>query len=78
MNFLPGVIARKAHRARAYLCERILPYYQAGLDGKPEASEFVRVRAREFRDFGMPEDEMARLEIVSNRATAPSGRRTAN
>jgi len=71
MNFLPSIIAPKAHRARAYLCAGITPYYRAGLDSGSEASEFVRVRAREFRAFGMPEDEMSRLEIVSHLLQCP-------
>ncbi|KAH7120594.1 cytochrome P450 [Dactylonectria macrodidyma] len=63
-NFYPAVTASTGHRARAALGDALGRYYAARHDSSPSASEFVRARAQYFRDYGIADDEIARIEII--------------
>ncbi|KAK3303657.1 cytochrome P450 [Chaetomium strumarium] len=61
---LPAPLARAGHRARAVLQKALMPYYAARHDEDAAASDFVRLRAAELRKGGMPDDDIARVEIM--------------
>jgi cytochrome P450 len=61
---LPGPLNGAGGRGREALFAALTPYYAAGHDGHASASEFVRRRGAELRAAGVPDRDLARLEIV--------------
>jgi cytochrome P450 len=61
---LPASLVKTGHRARAVLQQALMPYYAARHDEDAAASEFVRLRAAELRTGGLPDDDIARLEMM--------------
>ncbi|KAL2140136.1 hypothetical protein VTI28DRAFT_4218 [Corynascus sepedonium] len=60
---MPGAGGRAGRRAREELVAALSPYYAARRD-ENAASAIVRARAAACRDAGMPDDDIARLEIM--------------
>ncbi|KAL1876361.1 hypothetical protein VTK73DRAFT_9540 [Phialemonium thermophilum] len=75
-GLLPSILARKAYLARVKVREALEPYYRGLHDQDPEASEMVRTRTRLLREFELPIDELARLEVsvmlAASSNTAPT------
>jgi cytochrome P450 len=63
-NVMPSVIAPTGHRSRAQFQEALKKYYSAHHDLDPSVSQFVQTRSKFIRDAGIPDDEVARLEIM--------------
>ncbi|KAK4238140.1 cytochrome P450 [Achaetomium macrosporum] len=61
---LPAPLVKAGHRARAVLQQALMPYYAARHDEDAAASDFVRLRAAELRTGGLPDDDIARLEMM--------------
>ncbi|KAK1833408.1 cytochrome P450 [Podospora conica] len=64
LGVLPSVIARKAVANREKVVKALVPWYQSGKDSAPDVAEIAKVRAQSSREFGMPEDEIGRLEMA--------------
>jgi hypothetical protein len=60
----PSFLVPTGHRARKLLFDALTPYYSAGHDADPSTSDFVRNRAAELRAAGIPDDDVARVEIM--------------
>lgn len=61
---LPAVFTRAGNRARQTLFDALTPYYKAHRDTDPAASEFIRNRAEELRAAGIPDEDLARVEVM--------------
>jgi cytochrome P450 len=61
---LPSFMASTGHRARETLFSALTPYYTSRHDTHPSASDLVRNRAAEIRAAGIPDEDLARLEIM--------------
>ncbi|KAK3372597.1 cytochrome P450 [Podospora didyma] len=64
VNVLPSIIAPSGNRARAALLRELIPYYSSHYDAHETASAFVKNRAAELRRYGLPDEDIARTEIM--------------
>lgn len=64
LGVLPSVIARKAVINREKVIKALVPWYKARKDYAPDVAAITKVRAESSREFGMPEDEVGRLEMA--------------
>lgn len=64
LGILPGLIARKACVNREKLISALVPWYASRKDDAPDVAEIAKVRANTAREFGIPEEEIGRLEMA--------------
>jgi len=64
VNVLPGVIAPTGVRARSALINALEPFYKNKLDAGPTASEICRKRGDGLREGGIPDGDVARIEML--------------
>ncbi|KAK3373092.1 cytochrome P450 [Lasiosphaeria ovina] len=64
LGFIPATIAAKGYYARAVLQKAFIKYYSSRQDEDSSTSGFVKVRAREFRGYGVRDDDIGRAEIM--------------
>ena len=64
LGVLPSIIARKAVVNREKVIKALVPWYQARKDYAPDVAAIAKVRAESSREFGIPENEIGRLEMA--------------
>ncbi|KAK0610847.1 cytochrome P450 [Immersiella caudata] len=64
VGVLPHIIARKAFLAREKIQAVLVPWYLARKDEAEDVSAIAKARAASSREFGMPEEEIGRLEVA--------------
>lgn len=61
---LPSFLTGAGRRARQALFDALTPYYSERRDQDPSTSAFVRNRAATLREAGIPDGDVARVEIM--------------
>ncbi|KAJ1323902.1 cholesterol 7alpha-monooxygenase [Microdochium nivale] len=64
LGFWPKLIARTAYINREIIQESLMRFYGARLDDADDVAAITKVRANFFRDAGMANDDLGRLECV--------------
>ena len=64
LNVFPSIIAPAGHRARALLTRVLTEYYSEKHDKDPSASAFAKARAATLREGGIPDSDVARIEML--------------
>ncbi|KAK0648019.1 cytochrome P450 [Cercophora newfieldiana] len=64
LGVLPHIIARKAYLAREKVQAVLVPWYAAKKDHNPDVATIAKARADSSREFGMPDNEIGRLELA--------------
>jgi len=64
LGFLPQLVARTAYTNRERVQAALAPWYAAHQDSAPDVAEITKVRATTAREFGVPDEEIGRMEVA--------------
>ncbi|KAK4446199.1 cytochrome P450 [Podospora aff. communis PSN243] len=64
VGVIPHIIARKAYLAREKIQAVLVPWYLARKDQAEDVSAIAKARSNSSREFGMPEEEIGRIEVA--------------